>query len=304
MEEHTSREPIRVFVGTDPSQMIAAKVLEFSVRKHASRMVEVVPLAGFPVPMPRDPRNRPRTPFSFARFLIPLLAGYRGRGIYLDADMIVFRDIAGLWDLPFNGASVLCTHQTRVPGGFKSGRQMSVMLLDCARLDWRVEEIVAGLDRGDYSYEQLMGELCIVPPRDISDSIPPEWNCLEHYEPGSTALLHYTDLPRQPWRNRENPLSELWLECFDQAVAAGAIRPVEVVEAMEIGHVAADLAERLADRGDGSGRTILPPELEIERLRAEVAALRSELAGVQQSWTWRIGRLLVGPAVRLRRLFR
>ncbi len=54
--------------------------------------------------MPKDEPNRGRTGFSFSRFQIPKLAGYKGRALYLDADMQVFGDIAELWDIPFDDA--------------------------------------------------------------------------------------------------------------------------------------------------------------------------------------------------------
>ena len=78
--------PVRVYVGSQEAQMLPVKVLEYSIRKHTELPVEIFPLhhASIEVPMPRDPRNRPRTPFSFQRFYIPQLAGFRGRAIYLD----------------------------------------------------------------------------------------------------------------------------------------------------------------------------------------------------------------------------
>ena len=38
--------PITIFVGTQPEQMLAFKVLEYSIRKHSSMSVRVVPLRG------------------------------------------------------------------------------------------------------------------------------------------------------------------------------------------------------------------------------------------------------------------
>jgi hypothetical protein len=89
--------PVRVFVGTDRSQALAARVLEYSIKRRASMSVDVVPMCDLPVPTPRDSANRPRTGFSFARFLIPSLCAYRGRAIYRDADVLVFDDIVKLW---------------------------------------------------------------------------------------------------------------------------------------------------------------------------------------------------------------
>ncbi len=70
--------PLRGYVGAAESDMIAARVLEHSIKKHASRKVEFVPML-MSMPLPKDKHNRPVTRFSFKRFLIPELAGYRGR---------------------------------------------------------------------------------------------------------------------------------------------------------------------------------------------------------------------------------
>src|SRR5438093_12749241 len=117
--------------------------------------VDVFPMcrATLAMPMPRDARNRPRTPFSFQRFLIPALAGYRGRAIYLDSDMQVFKDMRALWTLPFMGADLLVISEPK-----DSGRrpQFSVMVLNCDSLHWDLREIVRGLDEGQLTYEELM----------------------------------------------------------------------------------------------------------------------------------------------------
>ena len=102
----------------------------------------------------------PRVPFSFSRFLIPELAGYEGRALYLDSDMLVFGDIAELATHPFDGKALLCTSQPETPPQwrhkgdfFKPGRHAAVMLYDCSRLDWKIDDIVRGLDDGRYDYD-------------------------------------------------------------------------------------------------------------------------------------------------------
>ena len=150
--------PVRVYVATTEAQMLAVKVLEYSIRKHASLTVEVFPmhLSGVEIPLPKDQRNQPRTPFSFQRLIIPEIAGFRGRAIYLDSDMQVFQDIRELWTMPFNGADLLAA---REPDASGRKPQFSVMLLDCERLRWDIREIVARLDSGALTYEKLMYEM-------------------------------------------------------------------------------------------------------------------------------------------------
>jgi len=241
-------EPMRVFCGLDESQIVAARVLEYSIRKHTSGPVRFFPMLDVPTPEPKDPKNRGRTGFSFSRFHIPKLAGYSGRALYVDADMQVFSDLAELWEIPFDGASVMCTRQDEPPAQwkdsswFKPGRQLSVMLLDCARLDWDIEDIIGGLDQGRYTYEQLMFDLCLVQPDEINDEIPPEWNHLEHHEPGKTKLLHYTVVPTQPWKNDKNPLKSLWEPEFEEAREAGVVHRDEAFRLARRGYIKPSLA--------------------------------------------------------------
>jgi hypothetical protein len=257
-------EPLRVFCGLDESQIVAARVLEYSIRKHASRPVRFYPMLDVPTPVPKDPKNRGRTGFSFSRFHIPKLSGYKGRGLYVDADMQVFGDLAEMWDLPFDGAKVMCTRQDEPPEKWKGsswfhpGRQMSVMLLDCERLDWNIDDIVGGLDEGRYTYEQLMFDLCVVEPDEINDTMPPEWNHLEHHEPGKTKLLHYTVVPTQPWKNDKSELKTLWEPEFNEARAAGVVHPQEALRLVRRGHIKPSLA--------------LPPEKKVATALALAAA--------------------------------
>jgi hypothetical protein len=240
-------EPMRVFVGTDESQLLATKVLEYSIHKHASRPVRVIPLVDVKMRMPRDEKNRPRTGFSFYRFAIPKLAGYQGRALYLDSDMQVFTDLAELWDIEFGEQKILCTNQG-VPEAWKDnswfhpGRQFSVMLLDCSRLDWELDDIIDGLDQGRFSYQDLMFNICLVKPHEIEDRIPPRWNCLEHYEEGQSSLLHYTVVPTQPWRSDQNPLGKIWIDALEEAVKTGWVSRHEIEWNLEQGYLRKSLS--------------------------------------------------------------
>jgi hypothetical protein len=226
--------PARVFVGSDDQQMLGVKVLHYSIDKHSSMDVVVEPLDWRAMPVPKDPKNRSRTGFSFCRFDIPRLCGFAGRGIYVDADMQVFTDITDLWTLPLEEADLLyaLTHpsQGRTP-------QTSVMLINCEKLRWDVHEIIAGLDEERYSYKELMSDLCLIPKGRAQPLIPYWWNSLEIYEPGRTSLIHYTDMHTQPWISHANKNGEVWYRTAAEAVRTGFISVAEVEEAVELGHI-------------------------------------------------------------------
>jgi hypothetical protein len=243
--------PVRVYVGSQEAQLVPVKVLEYSIRKHTDLPVEVFPLhhAHIEYPLPRDVGNRPRTPFSFQRFYIPQLAGFQGRAIYLDSDMQVFRDIRELWSLPFEGADLLAAWEIA-----ESARkpQFSVMVLNCDALRWDLNEIVAALDRGELNYETLMYEMKVA--RNIRTAIDPTWNSLERYEPGKTSLLHYTEMTRQPWISRENPLGYLWVRELAEAIEQGFIGRDLVDAHVREGHLRPSLGYQLEHRQDDPTR--------------------------------------------------
>ncbi len=207
--------PIRIFVGSMEEQMVATKVLEYSVKKNCSMSVEIFPLfkAGIEVPMPKDPANRPRTPFSFQRFFIPQLKNFKGRAIYMDSDMQVFTDIKELWTKEMGDSDVLAAYEM---DGTGRRPQFAVMLIDCEKLNWSVADIVEKLDKGELTYETLMFNMAVA--KKVSPVVEREWNSLEHYEEGKTCNLHYTDMNTQPWLTPENKYTAIWVKELAEAV--------------------------------------------------------------------------------------
>ncbi|MBX4994136.1 hypothetical protein ABID08_006144 [Rhizobium binae] len=236
-------DTIRVFVGTDRSQMLAVNVLEYSIKRHTDAKVEVFGMLDLPVPAPLDPRNGQRTGFSFSRFTIPALNGYKGKAIYMDADMIVMKDIQGLWNIPFDGAKIIVqqevkhTEVTTAKEGAPAARkkQCAVMLIDCAACDWKVEEIVLGMDERKYDYDQLMSEFCILEESEVKYGVPFEWNSLEHWD-ANTCLLHYTDVYTQPWTYSGHPLGYIWFNEVNRMIAEGRLAMSQIKKEVDMSY--------------------------------------------------------------------
>jgi hypothetical protein len=250
--------PIRVFVATTEAQMLAVKVLEYSIKKHTSMSTTVFPmhLSDIEIPLPHDPKKQPRTPFSFQRFLIPQLMNWKGRAIYLDSDMQVFKDMRSLWTLPFQGAQLLAA---REPDATNRRPQFSVMLLDCSALDWRIDNIVQRLNDDSLSYEDLMYYMKVA--REIRADIDPTWNSLERFEPEQTALVHYTDMNTQPWVSRNNPNGYLWVRDLIEAVDAGIISKEYVEDHVRRGWIRPSLVWQLEHRVEDTAN--LPREAQL-----------------------------------------
>lgn len=210
-------EPILIGIGSTEAQGLPLAVLEYSLRMHCSKPIEVVPLynAGIEIPVPRDAQNAPRTPFSFQRFLLPELGEFRRRGIYLDSDMIAMADVSELDALPLDDVDFVIAEPTP---GFEPSHSLMLTAPSCR---WQIGEIVDRLDRGELSYERLMFEFDTLGSFDTR--LPYSWNSLERYEEGRTRVLHFTAMSSQPWLSRKNPLASIWIGLLIEAVEAAAI---------------------------------------------------------------------------------
>ena len=210
--------PVKVYVGTQPEQMLATHVLEYSIRKHASMSVEVYPLhTAISENNINIELQHGRTPFSFQRFAIPELQGYTGRAIYLDSDMQVFRDIRELWAWPMQDSEVVAVKERkderREPG-------FSVMLIDTEKARWSVSDLQKRIAQGEFSYEEVLYQMKHV--ANIGRTLPNEWNDLENFSK-HTRLIHYTDMIYQPWISIRNRHAKIWCAELIEAIITGYI---------------------------------------------------------------------------------
>lgn len=254
-------ETIQIYVGTDRSQRIGVQVLEHSIALHTQRPFQLHSLEHVVLPEPKDKRQLARTGFSFSRFAIPELAGKQGKAIYMDADMLVFADIAALWDIPMNGHKMLIQSDVisdRWGAAWLRARrrpkQTAVCVLDCEHLDWQAEAIIAGLD-GQYTYKELMSELCILQEHELGYLVPPEWNSLEYWD-SSTCNLHYTDMQTQPWVSALNRNGYLWVASLQQMLMQGALSREEIEKEVELGYARPSLLLELDDLSGSIGASV------------------------------------------------
>lgn len=232
----------RIFCGADRSQQLPFAVLSWSIRRHATLPVDIRMFDNGSAPTPADPRHFPYTEFSFARFAIPALCGFEGRAVYMDSDMLVFRDIAELWQTPMDGARIAIEIGSR--NQTDRGKHAAVMLLDCARLDWQVDTIVAGLGTR-YDYNALMAIDPLLEEGDMRERIASGWNDLDHYDPARTRNLHFTEIRTQPWVFAGHPHGSLWVDAVRTMHADGSLSEAVIREEVALGHVRPSLLMEL-----------------------------------------------------------
>lgn len=239
--------PVRVFVGANEGEQLPLRVLEYSIKRHTDLPVEVRTVDNTMAPAPTDDRFLAYTSFSYGRFAIPKLAGYSGRAIYLDSDMVVFRDIAELWNTPFDGAKILTEAGNDVSR--RKGRSTAVMLLDCAALTWDPATIIAGLGV-DYSYEELMSIRPLLQEGELQERLPNGWNSLDEMTP-ETRLLHYTEIRTQPWVFPGHPHGDFWIDELRRMLDDGSMQPDFISEQIALGFVRPSLLPEIGRHPDG-----------------------------------------------------
>jgi len=229
------KEDIMVFVGSEEKQLIPSLVLDYSIKKHTFNPSVVAPLHMLETKHKTPIRGncRPRTPFSFKRFFIPQLTS--GKAFYLDSDMLVFKDMADLLDVDFNGNEVLYAGGMDQFKGWKHSN-FAMLLIDCDNVSWNMDSIIDQLDAGTLTYEQLMFDFKHAKTSpDLGKN--GEWNSLDHYVEGETALLHYTNMATQPWVHKKHKYGDLWQRALQEAVMSGFIDRELVLEHQRKGHI-------------------------------------------------------------------
>ncbi len=187
---------LRIMIGFDPAETVAYHVLCQSILSRASQPVAFTPINKRNIKEFTRGIEDGSTEFSFSRFLTPFLAGYQGKALFMDCDIIVRDDIAKLFAEAKGDHDVWCVKHNYTPKGgtkflgnvqhiYPKKNWSSVMLFDCSRCNTLTPEIVnhaTGSFLHRFEWADSVG--------DLSQS----WNHLVgEYEPNEDArLVHYT----------------------------------------------------------------------------------------------------------------
>lgn len=239
---------IRVFVGCDPndSDLEQMMVLEYSLRKHASRPVDIQWMR-----LSRDPHSpwfsdaarglgwrteTWSTPFSAFRWSVPACCDYRGRAIYMDADMLVLCDIAEVWETPLGAGKVVAGRP------YRDSWLSCVSVWDCARAQAHIPPLDT-LRANPHAHRDMKRYFTqhaqLVQPLDTryncvdGDGLPMQDIRILHYSDMGTQFSHRYSLPRLAreggahWfdgaivTHPREDLAALFSRYYDEALAAG-----------------------------------------------------------------------------------
>ena len=209
--------PFRDYIGWDSREDIAYQVARRSLINNASIPVEVIPLKLAELVeqglYTRDIDPLASTEFTYSRFLVPHLAGYKGWAVFVDCDFLFFGDVAELAQYQDPSKAVMCVHHDYTPkettkmdgvpqSAYPRKNWSSFMLFNCDHPSAQslTPEIVnretgAYLHRMQWAKDEEIG------------SLPTGWNWLEGWydkpAQGYPEAVHYT---------RGGPWFDAWQE--------------------------------------------------------------------------------------------
>lgn len=195
------KDMVRIFIGFDPRESVAYSVLAHSIARRSSVPVSITPVMlsqlGNVLTRVRHPLQS--TDFSFSRFLVPYLSGYEGWSIFMDCDMLVLADVAGLWAMRDSRYAVQVVKHDHRPAesrkflgaaqtAYEKKNWSSVMLFNnalCRRLTPDYVNNASGLELHQFKWLES---------DDLIGPLPGTWNHLVGYDAPAAAvsLAHFT----------------------------------------------------------------------------------------------------------------
>lgn len=220
-----------IYVGWDSREDVAYQVCRYSVLKHASVPVNIIPLKLHELKeqeiYTREHDKLGSTEFTFSRFLVPYLNKRQGWAMFVDCDFLFTRDIAEIFEFLDESKALMCvkhnytpTETTKMDGQaqhlYPRKNWSSMMLFNCAhpsnhKLSLGVVNNATGqyLHRFQWLQDEEIG------------GVPKTWNWLEGWYPApfdssTPAAIHHTR--GGPWFKdyQDVDYGDLWLEYFHE----------------------------------------------------------------------------------------
>ena len=269
---------IKVFIGSGNKNMIETRVLEYSIKLHATMPVEIIVMNGDEDQMVVNwqyayPANvhtflkesYKSTAFTFYRFAIPAFCHHSGRAIYVDSDQLLLTDIRNLWGLEMEGNDILLRK------AYGKGKwATSVMLMDCEKTQFDIPSICRDIDEGELNLTDLIYFTERFRHRSPIKLGPlsPSWNEFDRVRSHS-HLVHFTNLHMQPWRCTSHPYEDLWIEHLVRAYHTGFVTDELLDASITNLWVRPDLRQLIESHG-----MITPLEKTKRHMRAAVSNLK------------------------------
>eukprot|EP00899_Mesostigma_viride_P012943 jgi/Mesvir1/2164/Mv16676-RA.1 len=206
--QYNINNPFKVFIGYDHHEDIEHEICKYSMRKHSSIALDIVPLNQKHMRdrgiywRKKDPKQS--TEFTYLRFFVPYLANYKGWAMFCDDDFIWNGDIAELVDLLDDSKALVCvnheinTHYTEKLAGcvqepYPRKNWSSMMLFNCEHPSNKALDLeLINREGGQYLHRFMW-----LKDEEIG-AVPYTWNFLvgwyEKFPEGQLPkVVHYTE---------------------------------------------------------------------------------------------------------------
>lgn len=201
-----SETPFPVYIGYDRREDIAYKVCVHSLNARSSVPLEIVPLVQDELRArglyAREIDPLASTDFTYTRFFVPHLAGYRGWAVFCDCDFLWLADIAELISRIDDKYAVMCVHHDYRPTErYKmDGRKQSLyprknwssmILFNCGHpANAALTPELANAETGKFLHRFAWLDDALI------GAVPETWNWLEGWndkpDKGTPNVIHYT----------------------------------------------------------------------------------------------------------------
>eukprot|EP01101_Sappina_pedata_P005632 TRINITY_DN261_c1_g1_i1.p1 TRINITY_DN261_c1_g1~~TRINITY_DN261_c1_g1_i1.p1 ORF type:complete len:285 (-),score=138.65 TRINITY_DN261_c1_g1_i1:79-933(-) len=212
-QQFTEENPFRIYMGFDSHEEIAFQVASHSLSKRTKVPHVIYPLKQKEMRdkglyyRQRDPKQS--TEFTYLRFLVPQLAGYKGWAMFVDDDFLWLGDIADLLDQIDDKYAIMCvkhdykpTEATKLAGvaqdAYPRKNWSSMVLYNCGHpANQKLTVELANKETGSYLHRFMWIE-----DDSLIGEVPYTWNFLVGWYkklegdkvPGA---IHYTE--GGPW---------------------------------------------------------------------------------------------------------
>lgn len=192
---------IPLFIGYEPREALAYHVCVNSIIRNSTQPLSITPLSLNNLTHYKELHSDSSNSFTYTRFLVPELMGYKGWAIFIDGDMILRDDITKLWNMCENSTAAVMVvkhdYKTKMPTKYLGAKNenypcknwSSVILWNCNHPKNKIltTEFVQS-SSGSYLHR-----FSWLTENDIEE-LPIEWNWLpdEFGENANAKLLHYT----------------------------------------------------------------------------------------------------------------
>ncbi|MDC1164960.1 hypothetical protein OAT83_05410 [Gammaproteobacteria bacterium] len=197
----------KIFICTNDSQLLGAKVAKSSILRYSSfaeNQVEILEEKSFKEfheiynqlflrngqMIAFDPNDFQS--FTLLRFHIPFLMNYQNKALVIDPDIFLVREgLEKIFESSKNSSI------SAIESIYDNFWDSSVMLLDCSRLKaWNLKNFITKIKIGEMDYQEILNlKFC---GNQVSE-LESKWNQFDKIL-DSTILLHTTARISQPWR--------------------------------------------------------------------------------------------------------